>query len=154
MKKLFFIVLLSSVGFVPLFSQVKPHAIGLRLGGGDAMGAELSYQHGLGSDKRIEADLGFVSNNYYSRFRITGLYQWVWNIQGGLNWYAGAGAGIGHSSALDNKGTTKFLLDINGDIGIEYHLDVPLQISLDLRPAFGTSGADATSFAFSARYTF
>jgi len=154
MKKLFFIALLFTAVSSSLFSQVKAHAVGIRLGGGDAMGAELSYQHGLSSDKRIEADLGFVSNTVYSRFRITGLYQWVWNIQGGLNWYAGAGAGIGHSSALDNSGSSKFLLDINGDLGIEYHFDVPLQLSLDLRPAFGTSGADATSLAFSARYTF
>jgi hypothetical protein len=26
------------------------------------------------------------------------LYQWVWNIDGGFNWYAGVGGGVGNYS--------------------------------------------------------
>jgi hypothetical protein len=33
------------------------------------------------------------------------LYQWVWNIDGGFNWYAGVGGGVGSYSRdyYDNR---------------------------------------------------
>jgi hypothetical protein len=31
--------------------------------------------------------------------------QWVWNIDGGFNWYAGVGGGLG-SYSYDNNGTS------------------------------------------------
>jgi hypothetical protein len=27
--------------------------------------------------------------------KLAALYQWVWNIDGGFNWYAGVGGGLG-----------------------------------------------------------
>jgi hypothetical protein len=36
--------------------------------------------------------------------KLTGLYQWVWNIDGGFNWYAGVGGGVG-SYSYDNNNT-------------------------------------------------
>jgi hypothetical protein len=62
------------------------------------------------------------------------LYQWVWNIDGGFNWYAGVG-GIG-SYGYDNDNThyNEHLFCCRGHIGIEYNFDIPLLISLDFRP--------------------
>jgi hypothetical protein len=30
--------------------------------------------------------------------KLAALYQWVWNIDGGFNWYAGVGGGLGSLS--------------------------------------------------------
>ena len=65
------------------------------------------------------------------------MYQWVWNIDGGFNWYAGVGGGIGswNDQNFDDNGTFVFAA---GDIGIEYGFDeVPIQLSLDFRPEIG-----------------
>jgi hypothetical protein len=55
-------------------------------------------------------------------FKIVGLYQWVWNIDGGFNWYAGVGGGIGSWSYDKNdvEDSGSFILAA-GDIGIEYN---------------------------------
>ena len=84
--------------------DISPNALGLRLGDSDGFGAEISYQRALGSkNNRLELDLGWRSNNNYDAFKLTGLYQWVWNIDGGFNWYAGVGAGVG-SWSYDTPG--------------------------------------------------
>lgn len=136
-------------------AQIQPHAIGLRLGGGDGIGSEISYQQALKNNNRLEADLGLVSTNNFNRMQITGLYQWVWNIQGALNWYAGLGGCLGQISYKNNStNQNEMQLFVNGNIGIEYQLDIPVQISLDLRPAFGSSQFDNSSLALGIRYTF
>ncbi|MFZ4457199.1 MAG: hypothetical protein ACOYOT_13370 [Bacteroidales bacterium] len=145
---LLFIVMFSSM----IFGQTKQNAIGLRFGGGDAVGSEISYQKALKANNRLEVDLGFASNNTLNRMQITGLYQWVWEIQGALDWYAGVGGGLGQAN-YKNSGND-FQLYLNGGIGIQYHLDIPVQFSLDLRPAFGTSQFDNSSLALAVRYMF
>ncbi len=136
-------------------AQVEPHAIGLRLGGGNyGGGAEISYQHGFGDVNRLEMDLGLNSKNSSSYMSIAGIYQWVWAIDQGFNWFAGPGAQlllISNSSALG----------IGGDIGVEYdfnvELDTPLQLSLDARPMWNFfSGRNDMGWAvgLSIRYTF
>jgi opacity protein-like surface antigen len=122
------------------------NALGLRLGDNDGFGGELSYQRTLASNNRLELDLGWRDAKYYDAIKLVGLYQWVWNIDGGFNWYAGVGGGLGtweyDAKDLppwaegfdddDNDSGTFFLLA--GDIGIEYNFDFPLQLSLDVRP--------------------
>ena len=152
MKKLIALVAVILLTVSSAFAEIYPHALGLRFGGGDGFGTEISYQHGLSSTTRLEADLGFFNSPSENRMRITGIHQWVWDIQGGLSWYAGVGGGLGHASK-DNGGN-EFILDIDGNIGIEYQFDVPLQISLDLRPTFGTSQFSGTNVGLSLRYTF
>jgi hypothetical protein len=124
------------------FAQdISPNAIGLRLGDSDGFGAEISYQRALGDNNRLEADLGLRSGNNYDGFKLAAIYQWVWNIDGGFNWYAGAGGGLGSYSfdndipGLDDDSET--FLFVAGDIGIEYNFDIPLQLSLDARPELG-----------------
>lgn len=111
------------------------NALGIRFGDNDGFGAELSYQRKLSTANRLELDLGIRNNDNYDSFKLTGLYQWVWNIEGGFDWFAGFGGGIGtfenKNSNFDNDGTFAF---VAGSLGIEYNFDVPVQIALDIRP--------------------
>lgn len=141
-------------------AQVANHAIGLRLGGGDGFGTEISYQHGLSDLNRLEFDLGMHSGKSYNAWGLTGIYQWVWNIENSFNWYAGAGGRIGSWSwdnqylGSDNDGV---FLSAAGDVGIEYVFPVGIQLSLDFRPEIGiiNHGDDFNSnIAFSVRYQF
>jgi hypothetical protein len=137
-------VILSAAMFIALaFSaqaqEIPKNALGLRLGDNDGFGGEISYQRGLSSNNRLEFDLGWRDSKYYDAMKLAGLYQWVWNIDEGFNWYAGVGGGLGTYDFDDNYdypgdddgGTFLF---VAGDIGIEYQFDFPLQLSLDLRP--------------------
>lgn len=142
MKKLFFTVFLT-LGLVlsGQAQKISENALGLRLGDNDGFGAEVSYQRALGSSNRIEADLGWRNSKNVDAIKLAGLYQWVWNIDGGFNWYAGVGAGVGswryERDGYKDSGSFVFAA---GDIGIEYDFDIPLLISLDFRPEFGGSG--------------
>ncbi|TXE15650.1 hypothetical protein ES692_15800 [Psychroserpens burtonensis] len=141
MKKLF-LVALALTGFATVTAQdISENAIGLRLGDSDGFGAEISYQRGLSDNNRVEIDLGLRSGNGYDGFKLAGIYQWVWVLEGDFNWYAGAGGGIGSYSFdrpfNDNNDDSETFLFAAGNIGIEYNFDFPLQLSLDARPEFG-----------------
>jgi hypothetical protein len=138
-----------------VFAQINPHALGLRFGGGSTTNAEISYQRGLGNN-RLEVDLGLGSNSSYSSFSLIGIYQWVWQIESGLSWYAGVGGGIGAVNRNNNDNDGAWL-SVNGQVGIEYQFsEIPLQLSLDTRPgvAFGQDDIDLWDIALSIRYTF
>jgi hypothetical protein len=124
-------------GFTALLSaqDISPNAIGLRLGDSNGFGTEISYQRALSDNNRLEFDLGWRSGNNFDGFKLTGLYQWVWNLDGNFDWYAGVGGGLA-SFDDDNYGSDSFIFAA-GDIGIEYSFEIPLQISLDFRPEFG-----------------
>lgn len=119
--------------------SIADNAIGLRLGGGDGYGAEISYQRGLTDNNRLEFDLGFRNDSNFDGFKIAGLYQWVWNLDGNFNWYAGAGGGVG-AYDLDVPGLmddSETFIFAAGNVGIEYDFDIPLLLSLDVRPEIG-----------------
>lgn len=109
--------------------EISKNALGLRFGGNNGVGAEVSYQRGLTENHRLEFDLGWRNDNNFDAFKLTGLYQWVWNIDGGFNWFAGAGAGIGavdygnDYNSHNNNDDTDFFAYAAGDIGIEYNFD-------------------------------
>lgn len=126
--------LLFSIVFSANAQEISKNALGLRLGDNDGFGYEISYQRGLSNNNRLELDLGWRSNDV-DAFKLAGLYQWVWNIDGGFNWYAGVGGGVGSWSynKNNNKDSGSFFFAA-GDIGIEYLFDFPLQLSLDIRP--------------------
>lgn len=144
MKKLLMTGIIVLIASVSMNAQdISKNALGLRLGDSDGFGAEISYQGRLSTTNRLELDLGWRNGKNYDGFKLAGLYQWVWNIDSGFNWYAGLGGGVGSYSFNDNS-------DINngndyndtfvfaaGDIGIEYNFDIPLLISLDFRPEIG-----------------
>ncbi|MFT4803986.1 MAG: hypothetical protein ACJAZK_001276 [Psychroserpens sp.] len=141
MKKLFLVVLALTCFTTVNAQDISENAIGLRLGDSDGFGAEISYQRGLRDNNRVEIDLGLRSGNGYDGFKLAGIYQWVWVLEGDFNWYAGVGGGIGSYSFdrpfNDNNDDSETFLFAAGNIGIEYNFDFPLQLSLDARPEFG-----------------
>ncbi|ESU24813.1 hypothetical protein FEDK69T_03660 [Flavobacterium enshiense DK69] len=123
-------------------AQDLKNAIGLRLGNNDGFGAEVSYQRWVSKKNRLEFDFGWRDSDDYDAVKLTGIYQWVWNIENGFKWYAGPGLGIGsysvnhdhhHDHDHDHDDSGMFLI-ATGDIGIEYNFDFPLQLSFDFRP--------------------
>ena len=158
MKKLLLSVTIL-FGFIANGQNISENALGLRLGSNNGFGSEISYQRKLSSNNRLELDLGWRSSHNINATKLTGLYQWVWNIDKGFNWYAGVGAGLGNwntgVSGYKDSGTFVYA---SGDIGIEYNFDFPLQISLDLRPEIGGHGYYANNFgtdlALGIRYKF
>lgn len=137
---LFSLLFLIGIGFSAFGQNISKHALGVRLGDDDGFGAEISYQLGLGSDTRLEADLGIRSGNNYDGFKLTALHQWVFPLDGNFNWYVGAGGGAGVYS-IDNPipGTddTDSFAFLAGNAGIEYNFNIPLMLSLDVRPELG-----------------
>jgi len=141
MKKLF-VLAIAVLGFTFTSNaqEISENAIGLRLGDSDGFGAEISYQRALGENNRLELDLGIRSGNNFDGFKLAGLYQWVWLLDGDFNWYAGVGGGIASydfdniPNGFDDGDTFVFAA---GNIGIEYNFDIPLQLSLDFRPEIG-----------------
>ncbi|WP_457617355.1 hypothetical protein [Lutibacter sp.] len=144
MKKL---VLVSAMLFCTFLStsaqEISTHAIGIRFGDNAGFGGEVSYQHKLTSNKRYELDLGYRDHTDYSAFKLTGMYQWVWNVDQGFNWYAGFGAGIGswsYNSGVVTDNKDGLFINVDGNIGIEYNFEAPILISLDFRPEIGVVG--------------
>ncbi|WP_452222018.1 hypothetical protein [Lacinutrix salivirga] len=164
MKKVI-LVFVAFLGATAMMSaqSISENAIGLRFGDNDGFGAEVSYQRGLGDNNRLELDLGIRTGNNYDGFKLAGLYQWVWVLDGDFNWYVGAGGGVASYSfdnvpnGIDDSETFVFAA---GDIGVEYNFDIPLQLSLDFRPEIGFGdgvyGNDDLDFdiALGVRYRF
>jgi hypothetical protein len=127
-------------------AQVDGSAIGLRF---NYSGAEISYLHKLQDNHRLEADLGLTSWGLSA----TGIYHWVWDLSqlaDGFNWYAGAGATLGLSSG-------SFGLGAVGQVGIEYNFAIPLQLTMDYRPAIyiiPSVGGSYDGICLSVRYKF
>ena len=141
MKKLFLsIIAIGGLLFTVNAQEISDNAIGLRLGDSDGFGTEITYQHALGENNRLELDLGWRSGNNWDGFKLAGLYQWVWQLDGSFNWYAGVGGGVGSYSwdnPFPNGDDSETFIFAAGDIGIEYDFDIPLLISLDFRPELG-----------------
>ncbi|WP_303317826.1 hypothetical protein Q4Q34_18100 [Flavivirga abyssicola] len=163
MKKLLLLsVAIFGFTFISNAQSISDNAIGLRLGDSDGLGAEVSYQRALGESNRLEIDFGWRDGKNYDGFKLAGLYQWIFPLDGSFNWYAGAGGGFG-SYSIDLPGgrdVSDTFIFAAGDIGIEYNFEIPLLISLDARPEIGF-GDDAYDnddldfdIAFSIRYQF
>ena len=141
MKTSFFtIVCLFGLAISAHAQSISKNALGIRVGDDDGFGVEISYQRALQETTRLELDLGLRSGDDYDGFKLTGLHQWVWKLDGNFNWYAGAGGGVGAynidnvPAGADDTDTFFFLA---GNLGIEYDFDIPLVISLDVRPEIG-----------------
>lgn len=153
MKKLL-LVLIAVIGLS--FAANAQNAIGVRLGGGQDYGAELSYQKGIGGMNRLEFDLGYRSWEKVNRFALSAIYQAHFDINAvpNLGWYVGAGARVD----LYTYAGTDIALGLVGQAGLDYHFDaLPLQLSLDIRPCFYVyPGTDFTwgDVALGIRYMF
>lgn len=137
MKRILLTAVIALTGVMTTQAQegISKNAIGLRFSHNDGFGPEISYQRLLNSSNRLELDLGFRQSKHVDAFKLSGLYQWVWNIEGGFHWYAGVGASLG-SWKYDwgNHDDSGAILAIDGNIGIEYNFDFPLQVFVDFRP--------------------
>lgn len=146
MKKLVvYTIALFGVVLTTYAQNIADNAIGLRIGDSDGFGAEISYQRALGGNNRLELDLGIRSGNDFDGFKLAGIYQWIWVLDGDFNWYAGVGGGLA-SYSFDNVplnvDDSETFIFAAGDIGIEYNFDIPLQLSLDFRPEIGFGNDD------------
>jgi hypothetical protein len=84
-------------------AAAQPRALGVRLGSASyaaGYGAELSYQHGLGTTNFVEIDLG------WSSVGINGTASWDYILAefgGGFDFYAGPGANLGMYNTADGE---------------------------------------------------
>jgi opacity protein-like surface antigen len=147
-------IMLFGLAFMAQAQGISKHALGLRLGDNNGFGGEVSYQLGLNQKNRLEFDLGLRDSRDVNAVKGVALYQWVWNIDGGFNWYAGAGGGIAAwdydyryaGNQFKDSGTYVFAA---GDIGIEYRFkEIPLTLSFDARPEIGSGYYDDDNFGF------
>lgn len=139
-------------------AQVNSHAFGFRFAdSGHINGVEFSYQQGLSNMNRMEFDVGFGGYDNRNRLYGVGIFHWVFNLSGGLNFFVGPGAGVG----LYNTGSNQSYVNVAvvGQLGFEYnfnHLGVPLMLSLDSRPLwnfFGEHHGLGWGNSFAIRYT-
>lgn len=115
-------------------------SIGLRLGGGfyGGSGAEINGRFGAESG-RVEGSLAWSGGNNHSSFFLAGVYQIVKPLEGGFDYYYGAGLALGlHSwrhNHNNNDWNTGASVGVPVQLGIEYNFsELPLNLSLDLRP--------------------
>ncbi len=140
--------LLIGLAFSAQSQDISKNALGLRLGSNDGFGGEISYQRGLSKNNRLELDLGWRNSKDIGATKLVGLYQWIWEIDRGFNWYAGVGGGLG-SWSYDKGGVSEngTILLAAGDIGIEYKFsEAPIQLSLDLRPEFYLNNSNSNKY--------
>ncbi|MBS7316931.1 MAG: hypothetical protein ACI3ZH_06430 [Candidatus Cryptobacteroides sp.] len=142
MKK--FIMVIAAVLCLSSAAFAQSRALGVRA----TYGAELSYQHSIGSNF-VEADLGWFKNGFY----LTGVYDFVFASEGNFNFYAGPGAAVGFYNDSETSGIN---LGIAGQLGLEYNFNIPLQLSLDWRPVFNFihGGFGWEGIALGIRYRF
>lgn len=124
MKKIILIAAMV-LGFA-VAASAQPKAVGLRLGNG----AELSYQHNVGSNF-VEADLGLAS---FKNLQVAATYNFnIAEFGPGIKFYAGPGIGLGFAEKLS--------IGIAGQAGLEYSFAAaPIQVSVDVRPYFDFVG--------------
>lgn len=135
--------------------QYTKNTIGLRLGASDGFGTELSYQRALTDINRFEFNLGWRSADSYDGLRLNAIYQWIWPLDYGFNWYYGGGVGFSNFNS-DSKGN-EFIPGILGSLGLEYNFNFPVLVSLDLRPGVNfSSSVNAVNFdlGLGVRYQF
>lgn len=152
MKEINGLFMLLILGCASLSAQnISDHALGLRLGDSDGFGAEISYQKSIARFNRVELDLGWRDSRNYDAFKLTGVYQWVHELDGNFNWYYGVGGGLGNvdfEPIPDDDLDGGLFVFAAGDIGVEYNFDIPLLLSLDFRPEIGLVGYDDFSDNF------
>ena len=137
-------------------------ALGVKVYPGTGGGA-VTLKHFINKGAALEA-LG----SFWERGgRITGLYEFHWDIPGapGLKWYVGPGAHLGfyrgkyyRDRDIDDIRGNYVAIGVDGVIGLDYKFNnIPLNLSADWQPSFDFGKYDGFYGDFggiSARYTF
>lgn len=152
MKKIIAILATMLIAGTVAFAQ--PRTAGIRLG----YGLDLTYQHSLGQNNMLTADLSLPWS--FNGVGATATYDWInpfnatipWSYYGNWNWYMGVGGNLGmggNSSSRTEAGITyknsyfDFSFGAAGRVGVEYEFEFPLTLAVEytpvLGPAFGSS---------------
>lgn len=124
-------------------AQSRPRAVGVKIG----YGAEFSWQQYDLRGNFIEANLGMYG---FKNLNIAATYNWLlfsphWTRMGEWGIYAGGGVATG-------LGGGTFNLCLAAQVGIEYHFDFPLVLSVDIRPQFGLLAGDPSKTTYFGGY--
>ena len=152
-----FAVIVAILGLTFLASA-QPKAVGVRIGNG----IDLSYEQCLGGLNFLEFEGGLDGYNG-NNIHLDGVYNFMiatpdWTSAGSWGFYGGPGAGLAIVNVPDSDGASVFA-GVVGTLGLEYTFNIPLQISLDLRPRlmFGNNNVwtdGIFSFGIGVRYAF
>ena len=134
-----------------LAADAQPRSLGVRIGAG---GVEASYQHGFTEEQFLSLDLG-LDLGYSVRGslggKVTGVYEFIWarprwTKKGSWNIYAGPGISAGYvddrivikaGEERANAFSRGYMIAVAGQVGLEYNFEIPLQLSLEVRPLVG-----------------
>ncbi len=142
MKKL----LLAIILFAGISQFTQAQEVGIRFG--DAIGGNYAVDavFGMSGFSRIHADVSFGNDGV----GVEALYDFYTQPLGqGFDWYIGAGP----TAFLGDP----FVLGVSGELGLEYHFNIPLAIGVDWRPTFiivEDTDFEAGWFGFNVRYVF
>ena len=142
MKKILFTILFLG----GLFPLTQAQEVGIRFG--DVVGGNFAVDavFGLGQFSRIHTDVSFGNDGV----GVDALWDFLYKPLGpGFNWYVG----VGPFAYLGDP----FILGAAGEIGIEYHFEIPLAIGVDWRPSFAiveNTDFEAGWFGLNIRYVF
>lgn len=167
MKKL--VLLLLTISCIAFSNQeAKAQANGTdyqnAIGGRFGIANGITFKHFIDNRNALDFIVNFRSKkNSYSSFRLVGLYEIHNPIQNaaGLQWYYGAGAGIGSYTEKRknvNNNETDIYLSVDGVLGLDYKFNgAPFNISLDWKPSFDitpSQGLDFEGVGLSLRFAF
>jgi hypothetical protein len=114
----------------------------------------ITLKHFIAEGRALE----FVGFFYNEGARITGLYEFHYNIPGveGLKWYVGPGA---HIALYNNKHGGFTSVGVDGIIGLDYKINnAPINVSVDYQPSIQLTDFYGDRFTgwggLAIRYTF
>lgn len=148
MKRFSVMTLLLCLAFA---ADAQPRSLGVRIGAG---GVEASYQHDFTEEQFLSLDLGLdLGYNVRGSLggKVTGVYEFIWarprwTKKGTWNIYAGPGLSAGYvddrvviktGEERANSFSRGCMVALVGQLGLEYNFSIPLQMSLEVRPAVG-----------------
>jgi hypothetical protein len=159
MKKLFTMMCLTVIATIGIYSTANAQDYRNAIGGRFGTANGVTFKTTLGGNKMLDLIANFRSNDGYSYFRVTGLYEIYNPIQGaaGLNWYYGLGGSVGSRKWKYND-TNKAYISVDGVLGLDYKFaEAPLNLSLDWKPAIELAPGtefDSSGLGLSIRFTF
>lgn len=132
MKK--FVLVIAALAALATVAAAQPKALGARIGN---YGVDVSYENYAGDNDFLEFELGLDDMFSTSAFHFDGVYNFMiahpdWTASGQWGFYAGPGASV---AVWDNgKDENVVFAGLLGNVGLEYIFDIPLQLSVSLRP--------------------